>query len=216
MDENNNTPTPEELKEEQETLAEVQDEKLRSDVVASLGLEDNDANKELIDKLVVDKKTTRAKLSQAIKQKIDWRTRAKGVTPPKPATPAEPAKPLDAEGIRKQTEATTRATLDDEYLEESDFSDTIKAAIRDEVKRTGVSARKAAKSEFVQFKLDKEKQATRADEAANNGPRKGRKTGQAIDTSQPLNPADYDMSTPEGRKQWNDDKKAQAEARKQK
>lgn len=214
MPENIPTPTPEELKEEQETLAEVKDEEIRSQVVTSLGLEDNDANKELIDKLVTDRKGTRTKLSKAIKQKIDWRTKAQGTPPPKPDAPKpDAAKPLDAEEIRKQTEAATRGALDEEYLEDSDFSDEIKAAIREEAKRTGVSARKAAKSEFVVFKLDKEKKAKAADEAAHNGPRRGTKTGTTIDASTPLNPADYDLSTPEGRKQWKTDTEARDRAR---
>lgn len=212
MPENNTTPTPEELQEEQGALAEVKDDELRSEIATSLGLEDNDENKELIDKVFSREKTSRGKLSKAIGQKIDWRKKASGTNPNPPAPKTETAKPLSAEEISKQTEAATRKTLDEEYLEESDYSEAIKDIIRQEAARTGVSARKAAKSEFVVFKIGQEKSAKAADEAAKNGSHRG-KTASTVDTSKPLNPSDYDMSTEDGRKAWRDARKAHENAR---
>jgi len=165
------TPTPEELETEQEALTEVGDDDLRSNVIESLDLEENDDNKELIDKFVAIEKENRTKLSKAIGQKIDWREKAKSNTQPKKQeeNDSKTAEGLDAESIRKQTEETVKSQFDEEYLEDSDYSDDLKAEMRKIAKVNGTSVRSASKDSYIQHLINEEKSENQSAEAANNG-----------------------------------------------
>ena len=66
---------PNEKLAEEEALKEVPEDTIRSEVIEKYGLTEDD-NSELIDKLVGDTKEEQKKLSTAIRQKIDWRTKA--------------------------------------------------------------------------------------------------------------------------------------------
>ena len=164
------TPTPEEVQADQEGLAEVKDEEVRSSIVSSLGLEDNEANKGLIDKLVERDKGGRKKLSEAIGQKIKWRDTANG----------------KSQTVKKEGEGTTTAKtteeqiterFDDEFLDETDYSDGLKAEIKKIAKLNGTSARKATKDPYIAHLIDKETADKRNAEAANNGSGAGKENG---------------------------------------
>lgn len=197
MNENETTPSPEELQSEQESLAELKDDELRTSVVSSLGLEDNDANKELIEKIVGMKKADHGKLSKAISQKIKFRTMATTSKPDQQTTGN-----LDADGIRKQTETQLSDRFNEEYLEDSDFSDNLKTEIRKISKLNNVSARKATKDPYIMHLIEQEKAAKRAAEAATNGNGNGR-NGQDDGGSMPakFNDPAY-MITEEGQKDY--------------
>lgn len=202
MDENNTTPTPEELKEEQEALAETQDEKLRSHFVSSLGLEDNDANREILDKLVADKKESHTKLSKAIGQKIKLRDALKGGKAVPPAPSGD--KPLDAETIRKQTEEAVTARLEQRDLEEMDYPDEIKAQIRHVAQVQGISVRKAEKDGYIQHLVREAVAAGKIDEATVSRTPRTTPAGKTGEGKMPT----FDMSTEDGRKafdQWKKD-----------
>lgn len=196
---------------EQEKVAK--DDGLREKIVKELGLTDDETNKEMIDKLVDRESGLRKGYGTLLGKYKGLRDGGNHKKPEiKQSSDQGKKETLTPDDIRKQSEAAVRGQLDEEYLDESDHSDEIKAVIRSEAKRLGVSARKAEKSEFVQFKINKEQEANRASEAAKNGSQKG-KQGKVIDRNFVPNPSDYDLSTEEGRKQWDEDKKAAKAAR---
>jgi hypothetical protein len=202
MENENNTPTPEELQVEQESLAEVADDKLRSSVVSSLGLEDNEDNAALIEKVLEREKQHRQKLSGAISSKIKYRTLAQQSGLNKDKAPVQSKTNLDAESIRKQTEETVRAQFDEEYLEESDFSDNLKAEMRKVAKINGTTVRATTKDPYIKFLMEQASAEKRALEAANNGngARKGTNNG-GQGMPEEFSDAAY-MATPEGQKAY--------------
>lgn len=189
--EKENLVTPEEQKADQEALAEAKAEEIRAKVVADLGLTDDENSKELIDKLVGRELDHRKKLSGAIKQKIDWREKAK-VT--KPASAGE-QKTLDPEEIRKHTEATVTERLEQRDLDEMEYPDDIKAEIKKIAKAQGVSVRKAEKDPYISFLVGQAQAAGRIDEAA--VPHTQRST-----TTKTEKVPTFDMATEEGRKAY--------------
>lgn len=159
--------SPEELQEEQESLEEVKDEKIRASVAEALGLADDDDNKDILDRAVEREKTHRSKFSKVVGQKIKWRDAAKKSEPK--SQDEGTGKTLTAEEIRKQTEADIQARFNEEFLEESDFSDAIKSEIRDFAKFKNISARKASQAAHIKSMIDAEKKNKRNDEAGENG-----------------------------------------------
>ena len=200
--------SPEEAAAEQEALAEAQEDELRTQLAEELGLsEDDDADK--LDKLVAREMKNRKLLSTAVRQKIDWRTKATGGKPPAKKDSKET--PLDAEAVRREAEAAAEARLEARDLEEMDYSDPIKEQIKKVAKLNGTSVRAAAKDPYIQSLIETESKQKAANEAADNGTRKG-KTGIKIDLSKPLDPKNFDLSTEEGRKAWADAKAAKRQA----
>jgi len=198
--ENNNTPTPEEIQMDQEALAEAKEDEIRSSFASELGLsEDNEDHKGYLDKLVAREKESRKKLSGAISQKIKWRDKANA---PKPQTQQEAGKPDADEG--KQTEAQIAARFDEEFLEDSDYSDDLKSEIRKIAKLNGVSARKATKDSYIVHLIEKEAAEAKAQEAANNGAGSGR-GGKDGGDSMPSKFTDPKfMITADGQKEYNE------------
>lgn len=191
------TPSAEELQSEQESLAEVKDDDLRSSVVSSLGLEDNETNKGTIDKVVEMRKEMHGKLSKAISQKIKFRDQLKGFTPKPPE-----ANKTNATDVSKQTEATITERFNEEFLEDSEFSDNLKAEIRKISKLNGVTARTATKDSYIKHLIEKETAEKRALEAASNGNGAG-KNGQDGGDSMPAKFNDPKfMITEQGQKEY--------------
>ena len=84
----NPTPSPEELKQEDEALKEANEEEVRTSIVEKYGL-DTESQKDLVDKLVGDTLEQRKSFGKAIKQKREWRTKAQeAAIPPPVSTPA--------------------------------------------------------------------------------------------------------------------------------
>lgn len=201
--------TPEEAAAEQESLAEAKEDEIRSELAEELGLsEDEDADK--LDKLVAREMKNRKLVSTAVRQKIDWRTKATGGKPAdKKITSKEGT--LDAEAIRKEAAEATTAALEQRDLDDMDHSDTVKAAIKNIAKLNNISIRKAEKDSYIQHLIAEESKVAKANEAADNGTRKG-KSGVKIDLSKPLDPKDFDLSTEDGRKAWSEAKAAKRQA----
>ena len=193
------TPTAEELQVEQESLAEVQDDDLRSSLIDSLGLEANEDNEDLISKLVEREREHRSKLSGAIGTKIKYREQLSQF---KSSTANnQPKVENDADAIRKQQEAIVAERFNEEYLEDSDFSDNIKQEIREWTKYKGVSAKAASKAPHIATMIDAFAKEQQLKEAAQNGggSKGGAKTG---DTGVPDRFTAAYMATEEGRKDY--------------
>ncbi len=201
METENHVVSPDELQVEQESLADIKDNDLRSSVIDYLGLEDNEDNKGLIDKLVEREKLSRQKLSSAIGSKIKWREQAQSALKQDPSKQTK--SDLDPESIRRQTEATVKAQFDEEFLEESDFSDTLKGELRKVAKLNGTTVRSATKDPYIQHLMEKESQERKIAEAAKNGGggQKGSDTPGVM--PERFNDPSY-MASPAGQKDYDD------------
>lgn len=201
-------PTDEEIQAEAEAQAEINEGEVREKVVADLGIEDNDDNKDLIDKLVARETDHRTKLSKAVGQKIKYRELAGGKkpdTPPDKTDTKEVTDPVEAARL-----ATEEAFLKRD-LDEMTHSDEIKEQIKKIAKLQDISVRKAEQDPYIQHLIGEEARQKKVDDAAKNG--KGNsKVGVTVDTSKPLDPKDFDLSTEEGRAEWEEAKKARREA----
>jgi hypothetical protein len=194
MDEKDIIVSPDEAKAEQEALAEAKADEIRSRVASELGLSEDDA---VVEKVVQRELDHKKKLSEAIGQKIKYRDAAKGSKPATPA-PAQPAAPaLDPEEIRKQTEMTVTERLEQRDLDEMEYPDDVKAQIKEYARFKGISVRKAEKEPVIQVLIDQAKAAGRITEAGVT--RTPRPT-----PTQSANMPNFDMSTEEGRKQYDD------------
>jgi len=205
MEQQNNTPSPEELQVEQESLAEVQDADLRSSVLDSLGLEADDNNEDLVNKLVEREKSSRQKLSSAIGAKIKYRTELEKFNQkPEQKKPEQSKTEFDADSIRKQTEQTVKAQFDEEYLEESEYSDELKAELRKVAKLNETTVRAATKDSYIQYLIEKETEGKRISEAAKNGGGSAKSSkGNSGEMPDQFTDAAY-MATPEGQKAYDE------------
>jgi hypothetical protein len=113
---------------------------------------------------------------------------------------------FDPETIRKEAEAAARATLEQRDLDEMEYSDSIKDSIKQIAQLKNISVRAAAKDPYIAHLKEQEEATRRMNEAADNGGKKGVKS--SYDPSTPLNPDDFDFSTEEGRKAWEEAKEA--------
>lgn len=195
----------EEIQEETEAQKQLEEDEIREAVVADLGIEDNDDNKDLIDKLVARETGHRTKLSKAVGQKIKYRDLAGGKKP----------EPGDKS---KKTEQVDPAKLVEEKfmqrdLDEMDHSDKVKDQIKKIAQLNDISIRKAEQDPYIQHMIAEEVRQKSVNDAAKNG-KKNSKTGTVIDVSKPLDVSQFDLSTPEGRAEWEDAKKAKREAAK--
>ena len=182
------------VKAEEEALKGADESQIRAQVIEKYGLSE-DSNPELINSLVADKLEDQKKLGTAIKQKINWRTKATKPVEPEP----EPAKPV----VVAPVDPTSVAKLVDERFEQRELaslelSDEIKAEINKYAKLNNVPIREATKSEYITFIKEKAQKAVKI-ENATLAPSHG--TQSTKDFSN-MSPNDFDRSTPEGRKDW--------------
>lgn len=93
---------------------------------------------------------------------------------------------------------TVQAVLEKRDLDDLDLSDDLKKEVQDYAKLKGVSIKKALSSEYISFQKEKYEKKKRVEEASLGN--KGRATAKK-DYSQ-MTPNDFDFSTEEGRKQF--------------
>lgn len=197
----------EEANAEQEVLAEAKVEEVREKLSSELGLSEED-NKDLLDKLVTKELDSHKKLSTAVRQKIDWRTKATdGQSTDKPPTKTAKAVGVSLEDVSKAAEEAAEKKFAERDLNEMSHSDSIKEQIKKVSTLSNVSIRKAAEDPYIVSLIETEAKQAKIDEAADNGSAKG-KSGVVIDTSKTLDAKDFDMSTEEGRTSWQEAKKA--------
>jgi hypothetical protein len=170
--------------------AEVKEEEVRQKVIEDFGFDEvEDAEK--IEKLVKKEVESRQKLSQAIGQKIKYRTELEKAkeTPPTPKPDAPKGEDIDAVVAKK---------LEQRDLDELDFPDDIKKEIQRIANLQGVSIKQALRDPYIVHRTDEYTSAKKLDEAAiSNKPRSGGKKSYSLDA-----PPEVDMSTPEGREEW--------------
>lgn len=193
MDENK--VSAEELAAEQVALQERKEEDIRTAIVTEFGF-DEVADAEKIEKLVTKEMEQSKKLSTAIGQKIKWRDAAS-----KPVTPVTPkpdeAKVLQPEDIDKKLDER----LAQRDLDEMNISDELRKDIGDWARFKGISVKQAARAPHIATQIADYEKSQQADEAtiSRTNRSSGGKKAASID-----NPPDVDMSTPEGRKTYED------------
>lgn len=174
---------------------EVKEEEVRAKVITEFGFDEVD-DAEKIDKLVAKEVEHSKKMSQAIGQKIKYRTELEEAkkTPspaPKVVPPAEVEKVI-AEQFEKRD------------LEALDYSDDLKKEIQRVAQVQGISIKQAARDPYIVFKIGEyEKENKTAEATIGRTNRSGSKKSYSMD-----NPPDVDMNTEDGRKTWNEYKTA--------
>ena len=191
----------EELKADEEIQKGVTDEELGNKVVADYGL-DPEADKELIEKIVADKKSAHDKLFAVVGQKIKLREQVKTAKPP--VTKEEGS--LKSEDVDKIIDQR----MAERELNALDLPDDIKSEIKDLAKLKNISVGEASKLPYIQSKISEVKKEQRVINGTPIRINVGSKV-LTLDPTKPLNPADFDLATDEGQKAW---KEAKAEKEK--
>ena len=179
--------SPEAIKAEETVLKEVPQSELRSQIIEKYGL-DEEVNSDLIETLVKDKVEENKKLQTAIKQKISWREKA--------------SKPVEKQEVPPSNTGNfvTKEELEQRDLEILELSDELKSETKRYAKLNNVSIKEASGSSYISFL--KEKEATKArNEEASIG---NKRVSQAKKDFSERSPKDFDRSTPDGRKEWDE------------
>ena len=192
MEENKNV-SSEELAAEQAALAESKEDEVRDKVISEYGFDEVD-DAERISKAVAKELEHSKKMSQAIGQKIKWRTEA--TKPKEVAAPVEPKK----ENVPpvQDVSKVVRQTLEEEFLADLEYSPELKKEIKRVAEITGVTVKTALRDPYVVSKIkeyEKEQEVEEASISKTN--RSGSKKSYTFD-----NVPDLDMATPEGRAEW--------------
>lgn len=188
---------PEELAAEQAALEVKKEDEIRAGIITEFGFDEVD-DQERIDKLVAKEVEHSKKLSSAIGQKIKHRTEAdelrkKVVTPP---AEKKDSVVLDPEIIDKRLEEK----LEKRDLEALDYPDELKKEIQRIAQIMQVPVKQALRDPYIVAKVkDYEKTVEAEDASISRTNRAPGGKGATFD-----NPPDVDMSTPEGRKTWDD------------
>ena len=187
-----------ELAAEQEAIKEVKEEEVRASIIAEYGFDEVD-DMERIDKMVAKEVEHSKKLSSAIGQKIKHRTDADELRK-KVTSPQDKTNVLDTEMLDKKFDEKFNERAEKLDLEAFNYSDEIKAEIKKVAKAQEISVKQAAKDPYIVFKIGEYEKTAKTNEASISRTNKSSgKKSFSIET-----PPEVDMSTPEGRKEWED------------
>lgn len=190
--------TPEEQKAEAEAQTVAKEEEIRAAVITEFGFDEvDDADK--IDKAVKKEVAHRTKLSEAIGQKIKYRTLAQG----KKEEPKPEVKPsqVTAEEIDERVSKGVNSVLEQRDLNEMSHSEEIKAEIKRVAEIRKITVKQAEKDPYIVSRIEEDKKAQKAEDASlSNKANKGTsKKNWSVDV-----PPDVDMTTEEGRKTYDE------------
>jgi hypothetical protein len=178
------------IKAEETALKGVDQSEVRKSIIEKYGL-DEDANADLIEALTKDKLEEQKKFSTVIKQKRSWREKANNpevkteikqvVTPP-------------------VGQYVTKEELEQRDIDSLAISDELKVEVKRYAKLNNVSIKVAESSPYISFLKEKEVAKAKTEEASIGNKR----VSQAKKDFSEKSPADFDRSTPEGRKEWDE------------
>jgi len=191
-------PTNEEDLADEEEIKEKGEDEIRQQVIDKYGLDEIEQS-DLIDQLVEDHMEVKKKLGTAIKQKRKWREEAQKKVPPK----GEKSEEIPSSDVEKLLEAAIDTRLDQRDLDASGISDELKQEVRDYAKARRIRIKDALNSEYVGFLKEKEEQKKKEEEASTSFKRKS----QAGRDFSKMSPKDFDLSTEEGQKGFEEYKK---------
>ena len=186
-----------EKKLEEEALAKIDQEALRTEIISDFGFDEVD-DAERIEKALAREVKSRTVAAKAIGAKIkvreDFEAFKKTVPPP------QDNKVTPDVDIDKKLDEKVNERLEKRDLESMDYPDELKDEIQRVAKITGVSVKQAAKDPYIVNKIndyEKEDKINQATISRNN--KTGSKKTYSIDS-----PPKVDMNTAEGQKEWND------------
>ena len=182
--------------EEQELLKEPEADEIKSSVVEKYGL-DEDADSDLIAKLTEGEISHRKSLATAIKQKINWRTKAN--TPKEEKKAEDKPQPVSLPVFdEKIIDQKLNEKLEERELQSLDVSDELKAELKTYAKAGNLTVKQAQNSDYFKYLKEKEEAKRKSEEASIGGKRR------AITQNNfsSVKPNDFDLSTEEGRKEY--------------
>lgn len=187
---------------DEEKVVEFNQEKVLEKIVSDYDL-DVDEDEDLILKLLEDKKAEHLKLSNAIGQKIKYRTELSQLkTNSASALPKEQPKE-SAKEAPIEVSKTVQEILDKRDLEEMGLPEDLEKELRKLASIQNISIKKAALDPYFIYKKEEFEKTDRVSKASISNKNNG--TQATIDTS---SVPEVDLSTEEGRKKWEDYKKA--------
>jgi len=182
----------EELAAEQVALQESKEDEVRDRVISEYGFDEVD-DADRISKAVAKELEHSKKMSQAIGQKIKWRTEA---TKPKEAAPAEVKKDYVPQTL--DIGKAVKQSLEEEFLADLDYSPEIKKEIKRVADITGVTVKAALRDPYIVAKIADYTKAQEVEEASiSKTNRPGGNKSYSFE-----NPPNSNMNTPEGRAEW--------------
>lgn len=187
-------PTPEELKEEEEAVAEAKEDEVRNSIIEKYGL-DEDEQSDLIDSIVKDQLEQRKAFGKVVGQKIKYREAA--TTKPAPSKEAPKENETSAD-----VEARIKKEFEQRDLDDMDLPDELKSEVQRLATVQGISVRQASKDPYIIFKKEDYEKNAKIEGATVSRTNKGKTV--KFDVSKPPAP---NMATEEGRKEWDDYKK---------
>lgn len=193
--------TPEELAAEKAALEEVKEDEIRAKIVSDYGFDETD-DAEKIEKLVASEVKHNKDLSTAIGQKIKYRELAKVAEKKPDPPPKDTSKQLDPEELEKRLDAKVSERLEQRDLEALGYPDELREKIRKVAKAQGISVKQAVADPYIQFQIGEYDKQKKADEAAAQKTNRG--GGQTKKSWSLANPPNSDMTTEEGRKEWDE------------
>jgi hypothetical protein len=199
----------ENLAEEQELLKEPEADTIKSSVIEKYGLNE-EVDGDLIAKLTEEEVSHRKSLATAIKQKISWRTKAN--TPLEEKKIEEKPQPLSVASPvfdDKIIDQKLNEKLEERELESLEISDELKKELKTYAKAANLTIKQAQSSDYFKYLKDKEEAKRKSEEASIGGKR--RVITQNNFSS--VKPNDFDLSTEEGRKEYENFKKWRSENR---
>lgn len=171
MNENNEFVLSDEAIAEQGKIADAGDD-LRTSIAEFLGLTDDDDTSDLLDRFTEREQNLRKGYGELLGRKYIPLKKAYQNLVNDPRFKEEKGKSdFDPEAFRKEVQVDTLNSFNEQYLDESDFSDEFKIKVKEELNRNpGKTAQFVLKnSDYLNFLKDKESGNRRAQEAANNG-----------------------------------------------
>jgi hypothetical protein len=187
------------VKVEEEALKETPLDAIKSQIMDKYGFNEED-HSEIIAKMAEEKMEDKKKLSSAIKQKIKLREKFNAVKPVEKKEPAKSDVDIDA-----LVEAKLNEKLDAKEIESSDLSDDLKKQVKNYAKLNEVSIKEALKSDYIQYQVKKEEEKDEIDDASISSKHDKPKANKDFKN---MDPKDFDVSSEEGRQQWEDYKQS--------
>ena len=193
IQDDNPTPSPEELKQEEEALEVSNEDTVRSQIIEKYGLDEID-NEDLIDSLTSDTLEQRKSFGKVVQQKRTWREKATT------APPVEPTEPTVEPVVPQPTDISqaVSAELEARDLSGLDVSEELRDKVKSYANLEGVSIKAAVDSDYIQHFKTVEDEQRKTDEASLGGKTKGSSRTDYGDKS----PSDFDATTEEGQKGW--------------
>jgi len=185
---------PQEDLADEEEIKETEEDEIRQQIIEKYGLDEIE-QPDLIDQLVEEHMETKKKLSTAIKQKRKWREEAQKKVSSKEEK-SEEKSPSDIERLIDER-------FDQRELDISDLSDELKKEVQAYAKVQGIRIKDALNSEYIGFLKGKEEQRKKEEEASTSFKRKS----QAGRDFSKMSPEDFDLTTEEGQKGFEEYKK---------